>query len=240
MSARTLTKTRDPDEAPRPRLNREQIVRTAVARADREGIDALSMRSLAQDLGVVPMALYKHIAHKEELLDRMVDQVFEELEFPVTRDEFPVTGEWKAALRERAISMREALLRHPWALGLIELGTPGPANLQYQEGFLQCLRVQADLSFAAALHAHSLVHSYIYGYVHQQNAMPVDTAAEAQTIFRRIAEQHRDVAVAYPHMAELLTELGRSGYDYGEEFRFGLELLLDGIERIRLRELSSR
>lgn len=223
----------DPDSAPRPRLSREQIVRTAVDRADREGIDALSMRGLAQDLGVVPMALYKHIAHKEELLDRMVDLVFDELEFPVA------TG-WKTALRERAISMREALLRHPWAVGLIESGTPGPANLRHHEAVLRCLRVQAELSFDAALHAYSLMDSYIYGYVHQQKAMPSNTPVEAQTTLRKISEQHPTVAVEYPHMTELLTVIGRSGYDYGAEFRFGLDLLLDGVERIRRKEIRAR
>jgi hypothetical protein len=190
------------------------------------------MRSLAQDLGVVPMALYKHVAHKEELLDLMVDSVFEEIEFPVASG-------WRTVLRERALATREALLGHPWALGLIESGTPGPANLEHHDAVLRCLRVQANLPFPAALHAYSLMDSYIYGYVHQQKSMPADTPVEAQSILRRLSESHPDVAVDFPHVTELLTEIGRSGYDYSVEFRFGLELLLDGIERLREQELPS-
>ncbi len=202
---------------------------TAVDLADREGIDALSMRSLAQELGVVPMAIYKHVAHKEELLQRMVDLVFEELEFHAQAD-------WKAALRERAIDMREALIRHPWALGLIDSGTPGPANLRHQDAVFACLRVQAGLSFPSALHAYSLVDSYIFGYAYQQKTLPKDIGGSAQATLKRIAEQWPASATAFPHITELLTEVGRSGYDYDAEFRFGLDLLLDGIDRIRQQE----
>jgi AcrR family transcriptional regulator len=222
---------RTAEESPRPKLNREQVVKTAVTLADADGIDALSMRRLAQVLGVVPMALYKHVAHKDELLDLMVDRVFEEIAFPVAE-------EWRTVLRERAVAMRAGLLRHPWALGLIESGTPGPANLGHHDAVLRCLRLQARLPFRAALHAYSLMDSYIYGYVHQENWMPVPSAVGVQSTFRRLTELHPGLAEEFPHMTELLTEVGRSGYDYGEEFDFGLELLLDGIERIRLREVG--
>jgi AcrR family transcriptional regulator len=206
-------------------LSRDRVISAAIVLADQGGIESLSMRNLAQELGVVPMALYKHVANKDELLDGMVDVVFGEVEV----GSGPA---WRAALRERAISMREALLRHRWAIGLMESGTPGPANLRHHNAVMGCLRDQAHLSFPMAVHAYSVMDSYIYGFALQEKTLATDIPAEAERRRERVAERHPSPADEYPYLIEVVVELGKSGYDYTEEFEFGLDLLLDGIERL--------
>ena len=209
----------------RARLSRDRVISAAVALADRGGIESLSMRNLAQQLGVVPMALYKHVASKEELLDGMVDVVFGEVEFPSG-------AAWRTAMRERAIRMREALLRHRWAIGLMESGTPGPANLRHHNAVMRCLRDEAHLPFRMAVHAYSVMDSYIYGFTLQEKTLAIDIPAAAQRRLEKVAERHPSPADEYPYLIEVVVELGKSGYDYTEEFEFGLDLLLDGIERL--------
>jgi AcrR family transcriptional regulator len=209
----------------RARLSRDRVISAAVALADRGGIGSLSMRNLALELGVVPMALYKHVASKEELLDGMVDVVFGEVEFPGG-------AAWRTAMRERAISMREALLRHRWAIGLMESGTPGPANLRHHNAVMRCLRDEAHLPFRMAVHAYSVMDSYIYGFALQEKTLAIDIPAAAQRRLEKVAERHPSPADDYPYLIEVVVELGKSGYDYTEEFEFGLDLLLDGIERL--------
>ncbi len=208
------------------------MISAAVVLADEGGIESLSMRNLAQELGVVPMALYKHVANKEELLDGMVDVVFGEVKI---RSE----SAWRTAMRERAISMREALLRHRWAIGLMESGTPGPANLRHHNAVMGCLRDQAHLSFRMAVHAYSVMDSYIYGFALQEKTLAIDIPAEAERRLERVAERHPSPADEYPYLIEVVVELGKSGYDYTEEFEFGLDLLLDGIERLHEEERAS-
>ena len=137
------------------------MLQAAVALADEAGLEAFSMRGLAQELGVVPMALYKHVANKEELLDGMVDIVFSEIELP--------SGDldWRSAMRRRAISTREALRRHGWAIGMMESRHPGPANLRNHNAVMGCLR-KAGFSFEMAIHAYSVQDAYIYGFALQE------------------------------------------------------------------------
>ena len=211
-------------EAPRRgRLNRERVLRTAVTLAH-TGFEALTMRTLAQELGVVPMALYKHVANKEELLDGMVDIVFGEVEFPSSG-----IG-WKAAMRQRAISMRQALTRHRWAIGLMESRMhPGPASLRHHNAVMACLR-EAGFSFKTAVHAYSAMDSYIYGFALQEQTIPFETpedSADMATV--TVGERGGE----YPYLAEVVVELAKSGYDYAIEFEIGLDLLLDGIEKLR-------
>src|SRR5437763_4833618 len=141
MSKQTVT--------PRKRLSTPRVLQAAVVLADQTGLEAFSMRGLAQELGVVPMALYKHVANKDELLDGIVDIVFSEIHAP-SADE-----DWQSALRRRAISAREALQRHRWAIGLMESRHPGPANLRVHNAVMGCLR-EAGFSFQAAIHAYSV------------------------------------------------------------------------------------
>jgi len=207
------------------------VVRAAVALADQGGIESLSMRNLAEELGVVPMAIYKHVASKEDLLDGMVDIVFGEADFSSE-------GDWKPAMRRRAISMREALVRHPWAIGRMESGMPGPANLRHHNATMSCLR-EAGFSFPMAVHAYSVMDSYIYGFALQEKNLPADIQAEAETRVRKVEEQHPSPADDYPYLMDVAEELAKSGYDYRKEFEFGLDLILKGIERLRQQELAS-
>ena len=162
-----VTRT-DPDPAPRLPLTRERVLRAAVALADREGV-AVSMRKLAKELGVEAMSLYHHVAGKNALLDGMVDHVFSEIDLPAAEQG------WKAAMRQRAISARAALRRHPWAIALMESrSTPGPANLRHHDAVIGCLR-QAGFSVALTAHAYSILDAYIYGFALQEASLPFDT-----------------------------------------------------------------
>ena len=147
--------------ATRKPLSSARVLQAAVALADEAGLEAFSMRGLAQELGVVPMALYKHVANKEELLDGMVDIVFSEIELP-SED-----LDWRSAMRRRAISTREALKRHSWAIGMMESRHPGPANLRNHNAVMGCLR-KAGFSFEMAIHAYSVQDAYIYGFALQE------------------------------------------------------------------------
>jgi AcrR family transcriptional regulator len=214
------------DAAPRLPLSRERVLRAAIVLADAGGIETLTMRKLGQQLGVEAMSLYNHVANKDDLLDGMVDLVFGEIGLP------PQGADWRAAVRQRAFSVRAALARHPWAIGLLESRlTPGPATLRHHDAVIRCLR-EAGFSIALAAHAYSVLDSYIYGFALEQTRLPFKTAEEviegAESILRQVP------ADAYPHLTELTVQhVLRPGYDYAEEFAFGLDLILDGLERLR-------
>jgi AcrR family transcriptional regulator len=215
-------------QAPRRnRLNRDRVLRTAVALAD-QAIEVPTMRTLAQELGVVPMALYKHVANKEDLVDGMVDLVFGEVAFP------PGGADWKPAMRQRAISMRQALLRHRWAVGLMEARMrPGPADLRHHNAVFACLR-EAGFSFQTTVHTYSALDSYIYGFALQEKTFPFTTPQESgEAVETMLALQPPSVAQEYPYLVEVALELGKSGYDYAVEFQVGLDLLLDSIDQLR-------
>ena len=219
MPART-----DPDA--RVPLTRERVLGAAVALADRGGVGSLSMRKLAQELGVEAMSLYHHVAGKGDILDGMVDVVFGEIELP--------TGEadWKAAMRRRAVSAREVLRRHPWATSLMESrSTPGPANLRHHDAVLGILR-NAGFSVELAAHAYSLLDAYVYGFALQETSLPFSTPEETAEVAQTIMDGFP--TDAYPHLTELAVEhVLQPGYDYGDEHRFGLDLILDGLDRAR-------
>ena len=205
-------------------LSRERVLRAAFERTDAEGVEALSMRKLAQELGVEAMSLYRHVRNKGDIVDGMVDLVFAEIGLPT------MDVDWKAAMRQRAISVREVLARHPWAIGLMESrSTPGPATLQHHDAVLACLRNQG-FSIALAAHAYSVLDSYIYGFALQQASLPFQTSDEAVEVADSI---RRQVPVdAYPHLMEIAVKhVLQPGYDYANEFLFGLDLILDGLER---------
>jgi len=216
--------TPDPAPAPRIPLSRDRVLRAAAAFADENGIETLSMRKLAQAVGVEAMSLYNHVANKEDLLDGMIDLVFGEIELPSMEEG------WKKAMRQRAISVRTVLARHRWAIGLMESRTsPGPATLRHHDGVLGCLR-EAGFSLELAAHAYAALDSYIYGFALQERGLPFDTpqetAALAQVMLARFP------ADQYPHLAEFTFEhVMQPGYDYGDEYEFGLDLILDGLER---------
>jgi AcrR family transcriptional regulator len=205
-------------------LSRRRVLDAAVTLADRDGVGALSMRKLAQELGVEAMSLYHHVAGKDAILDGIVDVVFAEIELPSGE------GGWKAAMRRRAVSAREALRRHPWATALMESrSTPGPANLRHHDAVLGVLR-NAGFSVELAAHAYSLLDAYIYGFALQESSLPFDTPEETAAVASSIMDGFP--ADAFPYLTEIAVEhVMRPGYDYGNEYRFGLELILDGLER---------
>ncbi len=191
------------DRVRRAPLSRDRVLHAAVALADADGIDSLGMRNLAQELGVVPMALYRHVANKEQLLDGMVDVVVGEIDPPTG-------GAWRSAVRERILSARRALLRHPWASRVIETRrTPTPVVLNYietQELFDDSPSIEPDMR-AAMLH-------------------------ELASRYPHIAE----MAAAWAHDEESVVG---QGCDDQFEFEFALDLLLDGFERLRQQNATS-
>jgi AcrR family transcriptional regulator len=211
--------------ATRKPLSIARVLQAAVALADEAGLEAFSMRALAQELSVVPMALYKHVANKEELLDGMVDIVFSEIELPSgNRD-------WRSAMRGRAISTREALKRHSWAIGMMESRHPGPANLRNHNAVMGCLR-KAGFPFKMAIHAYSLQDAYIYGFALQEKDLAFETPDSAGKAAQRRAETIGALE-DYPYLVEISTTLPESGYDNAVEFAWGLDLILDGLEQLR-------
>lgn len=208
-------------------LNKERVLRQALALADNEGIDALSMRRLGRELDAGAMSLYHYVGNKEELLDGMVDLVFAEIHLPESR------GDWQAAMRARAVSAREVLARHPWAITLMESRTtPGPANLRHREAVTASLR-KAGFSIPMATHANWLLDSYIYGFALQEATLPSDIAATAEARRQDLTTADLALATRFPHLIEVVEELGASGYDYTGQFQRGLKLILDGIEQLR-------
>jgi AcrR family transcriptional regulator len=212
-------------------LSRERIVAAAVALADAGGFPSLSMRNLAEGLDAGTMALYRHVANKEDLLDGMVDVVFREMYPPV------IGGEWRNELRERGLSARAALRRHPWAVGLMETRMhPGPASATHHNATMGCLR-EAGFPFKDAVHGYSLLDSYTYGFALQEQTIPFETPDESADMAQITVGEQGD---AYPYLAEVVIELGKHGYDYTEEFEFGLDFILDGLERFRRTIRSAR
>lgn len=207
-------------------LSKQRVVAEAVRLADSEGVDGLSMRRLAGALGAGAMSLYHYVASKDELLDAMIDIVFEEIELP------PLEVDWQSAMRREAISTQKVLARHPWAISLMESRTsPGPANLRHREAVTACLR-RAGFSPLTATHANWLLNSYVYGYALQASSLPFDTADQ-------LADMTEDVYLPqlppdeFPYLNESATALLAAGYDPTEEFVFGLDVVLAALEPLR-------
>jgi AcrR family transcriptional regulator len=203
------------------------VLRAGVAFADQNGIASLSMRKLGESLGVEAMSLYNHVTNKDQLLDGMVDLVFAEIDLP------PGGVDWKAAMRERAESARQALRRHSWAITLMSTRTsPGPATLRHHDAVIGSFRA-AGFSIVMTAHAFSALDSYIYGFALQEATLPLgDTEQETVEVAQMMMTQVP--AADYPHLTEFTTEhILQPGYDYGDEFAFGLDLILDGLERAR-------
>ena len=208
----------------RPRLSRERVVEAALAIADADGLGALTIRSLATELGVKPMSVYYHVASKDEILAALVDVVFGEIQLPVPgRD-------WRSEMERRAHSARDVLARHRWAIGLLESRTdPGPANLRHHDTVIATLRA-GGFSAAMTAHAYALIDSYVYGFALQEASLPFEGRESVGDVAGPIME--RMAEGGYPHLVQMaMTYYLQPGYDFGDEFRFGLDLILDGLER---------
>ncbi|SFP38876.1 regulatory protein, tetR family [Amycolatopsis arida] len=207
-------------------LSKEIVLRTAVALADEAGTGAPSMRRLADRLGVEAMSLYHHFRNKDAILDGMVDVVFGEIELP--SDDV----DWRIAMRRRAVSMRDALTRHPWAIGLLDSRTnPGHATLRHHNAVIGCLR-SGGFSITGAAHALSVLDSYIYGFTLQELSLPFKPPVDLEDVAGSILEQlPRD---EFPHLTEMIVDRAlKPGYAYTDEFDIGLDLILDGLQQHR-------
>jgi AcrR family transcriptional regulator len=205
-------------------LTRERVLDGAMAVADRSGLAALTMRSLADELGVKPMSLYHHVANKEAILDGLVERVFAQVDLP------RVGAEWREEIRRRSHSLRAALRRHRWAIGVMESRTsPGPATLRHHDAVIGTLRA-GGFSVAMTAHAFSAIDAYVYGFALQEATLPFQSPDE-------VPEMAGSMLAAmpvddYPHFVEMAREhVLQPGYDFGEEFDFGLDLVLDGLAR---------
>lgn len=220
-----MTPPKDTAAPPRAPLTRSRVLEGAVALADEVGMEAFTIRKLATAIDVKPMTIYHHVPNKDAIIDGMVDLVFAEIDRP------PLDLDWKDAMRHRARSVRAALTRHPWATPLMESRVnPGPATLGHHDAVLGCLR-HAGFSVEMTGHAYALIDSYLYGFALQEASLPAtggqDMAELAETITAAFPPGE------YPHLVELTTEhVLQPGYDFGNEFEFGLSLILDGLERV--------
>jgi AcrR family transcriptional regulator len=211
-----LTKRRTP-------LSRERVLQAAIMLADESGIEALSMRRLGEELGVEAMSLYKHAANKDDILDGIVDLVASEIELPA------IGGDWKAAMRRRATSAHEVLLRHPWATMLIvSRANVGPAMLRYVDATIGCLR-EAGFSYSMADHAWNAIDNHVYGFTLQKLNFPLKPEEYAQAAKAFLPQIPPD---RYPYLNGLSQEVIAGRHNGLHDFQFGLDLILDGLERL--------
>jgi AcrR family transcriptional regulator len=213
----------EPAAVGRPaRLSRELVLDAAIGLADAGGIASLTIRSLAEELGAKPMSVYHHVANKDEILDGIIDLVFAEIELPPD-------GDWRSRITARARSARSVLRKHRWAIGLMESrSSPGPATLQHHDAVIGAFRA-GGFSVEQTAHAYALLDSFVYGFALQEASLPFegpDPTEVTSAIMETFGEDD------LPHLTELATEFVlQPGYDFGNEFDFGLELILDALAR---------
>jgi AcrR family transcriptional regulator len=217
-----MPRTTEADRMRRGALSRERVLRAAIELADASGAEALTMRRLAQALGVEAMTLYHYVRNKEDLLDGIVDLVVGEFEPPTT------DGDWKAALRRTAMSAHDALVRHPWAANLMLAGGVRDARLRYMDGLLGCLR-RGGFSAEMTHHAYHALDSHILGFTLWQVGIlsAGDLPDLATTFLGRVR------ANGYAFLAEHVEQHLEERPEDQSEFEFGLDLILDGLERLR-------
>jgi AcrR family transcriptional regulator len=210
---------------PRGRLSRERVLDAAIKLADAGGLGSLSMRKLGHELGVEAMAIYYHFANKEQVLDGIVDLVFGEIELP------EAGTDWKAAMRHRAISVRDAMARHPWAIGMMESRRdPGPENLRHHDAVIGSL-LAGGFDMKMAAHAYALLDGYIYGFALTHMNLPFGAGDEAAAMAESMVQPFEPGA--YPNLVAMIEHAMQPDYDFGGEFAYGLDLILDGLERVR-------
>ncbi|WP_297083399.1 TetR/AcrR family transcriptional regulator [uncultured Demequina sp.] len=196
--------------------------------ADRDGLDSLTIRSLATELGAKPMSLYRHVDSKEALLDGMVDQVIAEME-PASAE-----LEWREAIWRRCESARAALVRHPWAIPLLESrSNPGPELLRHHEATLAAL-TRGGLPLPLIAHAYALLDSFVYGFAMQEAYLSADSG-EDQAHAEEVAEGLEALLdpEEFPNLLRFAAEHAmQPGYSFGASFEVGVELILDGVERL--------
>lgn len=239
--------TQQIDGQRRMRLNRTRVLRAAVSLADEAGIDELSMRRLGQELGVVPMALYKHVANKEELLDGMVETIIAEID-PAATDPAVGGADWKNAVRLRVLSARAVLQRHRWARQVLESRTnQTPAVLGYMDSFI-AMFLAGGFTVDLTHHVMHAMGSRIWGFTQElfdDSAGPGEDGAEVSP--EKQAAVFEEMAARYPNILQVATAASHDegsvvghGCDDQFEFEFALDLLLDGFERLHRQGWTSR
>lgn len=206
---------------PRETLTRQRVLHAAMAMADEAGVDALTMRSLGQQLGVEAMSLYNHVANKDDVLDAIVDMAVAEIVPPAA------TGEWRAAIRASALSANDVLHRHSWACALWLQRVPGPARISYMEGLLACLD-RSQLPSEIAHHAYHVIDTYIVGFTAQQHTFvigPEQLAVAAAEFLADLNPTDNPHVIAHVH-----AHMGDAPAT--SAFEFGLDLILDGLARL--------
>jgi AcrR family transcriptional regulator len=205
------------------RLTAERVIEGAVSLADAIGIEAFTIRKLADAIDVKPMTIYYHVPSKEAIIDGMVDYVFNQIEPP------PEELDWRSAIMVRSRSMRQVLARHPWASPLMESrSNPGLATLLHHDAVLGCFR-RGGLSLTLSGHAYAVIDAYLYGFALQEASLPATGGEEMAELAGSMAEQMP--ADLLPHLTEFTVgHVLQPGYDFGNEFEFGLNLILDGLE----------
>jgi AcrR family transcriptional regulator len=209
--------------AERAPLSRDRVLQGAITVADAGGIGGLTIRSLAQELGVKPMSVYHYVANKDEILDGIVDLVFSEIELPEPG------GDWQSEMRRRANSARRVLRRHHWAITLLQSRiNPGPATLRHHNAIIGALR-GAGFSVELTAHAFALIDSYVYGFALSEAALPIHGPESVADVAESMMQEFFAPG-AYPHLVEFTTEhILKPGYEFGDEFEFGLTLILDAL-----------
>ena len=220
-----------PDRKRRAPLSRERVLQAAIALADTQGLAALTMRALGESLGVQAMSLYRHVADKEDLLDAMVDGVVAEIHVPSESEP------WQPAMRQRAVSTHEVLLRHPWACGLLmSRVNVGPAKLRSVDATLGCLR-RAGFPLETADQAWNALDSHVYGFTLQELSFPFKPSDYADVAASYLPTLS---AAEYPSLHALTVLVVSRAYNGLHDFEFGLDLLLDGLERLRPKNAHAR
>jgi len=215
-------------------LNRERVLAGAMTVADAGGIGALTIRSLAQELGVKPMSVYHYVAGKDEIIDSIVDLVYSEIDLPIAG------ADWRTEMIRRANSARQVLVGHPWATALLQSRLhPGPATLRHHNAFIATLRT-AGFSIELTAHAFALIDSYVFGFALSDNALPIHGPESVAETAASMMEQFFD-AEAYPYLLEFTMEhVMRPDYDFGKEFEYGLAVILDGLAASLLGQAPSQ
>ncbi len=205
------------------RLSREKVLDAAIALADRDGIDSLTIRALADSLGTKPMSLYHYVDGKDALLSAMIEAVFAEMELP------PVDLPWREAIRRRCVSARESLVRHAWAVPLLESGAaPGPASLRHHEAVLATFG-RAGFPLPLMAHAYAILDAFVYGFALQEANVLVQGGEGSAEVAGEIAQAFDPAE--YPTLMRLAIEhVMQPDYAFGASFEYGLDLLLDGLE----------
>lgn len=203
-------------------LTTAKIVNQAIALADISGIESVTMRSLAKALSVTPMSLYRYVTNRDNLLDKMIDIVFGEIQLPT------IGNNWRTEMHKRAVSTRTVLLTHKWALGLLDSGLqPGMATQKHHNAVIGTLR-EGGFSIASTTQAMTILDAYIYGFILQELSLPLGDSGNFDEVGESVVEMLD--STEFPYLGELATaHLAQADFNFGDLFEIGLGIVLSGL-----------